>query len=243
MSDVEEVQALRATLQPVLDFYEDWRTTFQPGDGKRVQRLGDLLHELLFVSAETTDQTREQIRACLDVHHHWSIVGDDEPGCCRNQQGAKCGWVGAKSEWRDHQADEIANRLAVHVSPGEVLRQAAREIERQREKVAILPPGEVIRWLRERADSIAERKVPVYLCSQCGERPAAMLKIGTDDGWCTRCLDEAAVSPETTGHWKTRCIQEVTETASHHAPHNWKHNGNEWICDGTPGGNSRAGGR
>jgi hypothetical protein len=30
------------------------------------------------------------------------------------------------------------------------------------------------------------------LCGQCGEQPAAMVKVGTDDGWCTHCLDEAA---------------------------------------------------
>jgi hypothetical protein len=30
------------------------------------------------------------------------------------------------------------------------------------------------------------------ICSQCGERSSAMVKIGTTDGWCTICLDEAA---------------------------------------------------
>jgi len=33
---------------------------------------------------------------------------------------------------------------------------------------------------------------PALLCSQCGEMPSVMVKIGTTDGWCTRCLDEAA---------------------------------------------------
>lgn len=31
-----------------------------------------------------------------------------------------------------------------------------------------------------------------WLCSQCGEMPSVMVKIGTSDGWCTRCLDEAS---------------------------------------------------
>lgn len=30
------------------------------------------------------------------------------------------------------------------------------------------------------------------LCSQCGEQPGAMLKLGTEDVWCLTCLDEAA---------------------------------------------------
>lgn len=33
----------------------------------------------------------------------------------------------------------------------------------------------------------------LLLCSQCGERLAVMVKVGTDDGWCERCLDEAAL--------------------------------------------------
>lgn len=32
------------------------------------------------------------------------------------------------------------------------------------------------------------------LCSQCGELPGAMLKLGTTDLWCIDCLDEAAES-------------------------------------------------
>ena len=34
------------------------------------------------------------------------------------------------------------------------------------------------------------------LCSQCGERPGAMLKLGTPDLWCLNCLDEAADTPD-----------------------------------------------
>lgn len=33
------------------------------------------------------------------------------------------------------------------------------------------------------------------LCSQCGEQPGVMLKIGTPDLWCAACLDEAADTP------------------------------------------------
>lgn len=29
------------------------------------------------------------------------------------------------------------------------------------------------------------------LCSQCGDQLSTMVKIGTDDGWCSACLDEA----------------------------------------------------
>lgn len=58
-------------------------------------------------------------------------------------------------------------------------------------KVAELVAG----VLREMADELPERvgAVPTpRVCSQCGERDSAMVKIGTTDGWCTACLDEAA---------------------------------------------------
>lgn len=42
---------------------------------------------------------------------------------------------------------------------------------------------------REGAAEPAQR-----MCSQCGERMAAMVKVGTSDGWCTVCLEEAADS-------------------------------------------------
>lgn len=32
----------------------------------------------------------------------------------------------------------------------------------------------------------------VGLCGQCGERESVMVKVGTTDGWCVECLDEAA---------------------------------------------------
>lgn len=38
-----------------------------------------------------------------------------------------------------------------------------------------------------RAEGPAER-----LCSQCGEQMSVMVKVGTSDGWCGSCLDEAA---------------------------------------------------
>jgi hypothetical protein len=44
----------------------------------------------------------------------------------------------------------------------------------------------------EAADREAARVTA--LCSQCGELPSAMVKIGTTDGWCVKCLDEAADS-------------------------------------------------
>lgn len=34
------------------------------------------------------------------------------------------------------------------------------------------------------------------LCSQCGELPSVMVKIGSTDGWCTDCLDLAAATPD-----------------------------------------------
>lgn len=37
---------------------------------------------------------------------------------------------------------------------------------------------------------------PPWLCSQCSERSPVMVKIGTSDGWCTQCLDEAAGSED-----------------------------------------------
>lgn len=42
---------------------------------------------------------------------------------------------------------------------------------------------------------MTEQRNETMLCSQCGERAAVMVKIGTDDGWCTTCLDEAAEPP------------------------------------------------
>jgi hypothetical protein len=51
---------------------------------------------------------------------------------------------------------------------------------------ALAPAVEQIVRAHAEADR-AER-----LCSQCGERMSCMVKIGTDDGWCTVCLDEAA---------------------------------------------------
>jgi hypothetical protein len=42
---------------------------------------------------------------------------------------------------------------------------------------------------------LARTRAELYgaaLCSQCGERESAMVKVGTLDGWCTACLDEAA---------------------------------------------------
>lgn len=41
------------------------------------------------------------------------------------------------------------------------------------------------------AARLAERGVAL-LCSQCGEQLACMVKIGTADGWCVTCLDEAS---------------------------------------------------
>lgn len=42
----------------------------------------------------------------------------------------------------------------------------------------------------------AERALVETLCSQCGERMSSMLRIGTGDGWCTVCLNEAADYPD-----------------------------------------------
>lgn len=36
------------------------------------------------------------------------------------------------------------------------------------------------------------------LCSQCGERMAVMVKVGTQDGWCEVCLDEASAGERDT---------------------------------------------
>jgi hypothetical protein len=36
------------------------------------------------------------------------------------------------------------------------------------------------------------------LCSQCGEQMSVMVKVGTQDGWCSACLDEAAEGPAVT---------------------------------------------
>ena len=49
------------------------------------------------------------------------------------------------------------------------------------------------RVLNQVRRAIAAEETPgIHLCSQCGERPSVMVKIGTTDGWCTVCLDEAA---------------------------------------------------
>lgn len=39
------------------------------------------------------------------------------------------------------------------------------------------------------------------LCGQCGEQMAAMVKVGTNEGWCVDCLNKAAepVTAESTG--------------------------------------------
>lgn len=41
------------------------------------------------------------------------------------------------------------------------------------------------------AARLAEREAAL-LCSQCGEQLACMVKVGTADGWCATCLDEAS---------------------------------------------------
>ena len=46
------------------------------------------------------------------------------------------------------------------------------------------------------ASSVRGEAARSWLCSQCGERESVMVKIGTDDGWCTACLDEAADCPD-----------------------------------------------
>ncbi len=52
-------------------------------------------------------------------------------------------------------------------------------------------------WAEHLARALLAATAPtpdrIWLCSQCGEMPSVMVKIGTDDGWCVRCLDEAAV--------------------------------------------------
>lgn len=54
---------------------------------------------------------------------------------------------------------------------------------------AVLASG----WLAQRDKDRDAAAVPTErLCSQCGERMSAMVKVGTTDGWCTVCLDEAA---------------------------------------------------
>lgn len=45
----------------------------------------------------------------------------------------------------------------------------------------------------DQGEAVGDDRPWTYLtCSQCGEQPSAMVKIGTDDGWCTACLDDAA---------------------------------------------------
>lgn len=48
--------------------------------------------------------------------------------------------------------------------------------------------------IRGMCDLTTDGMTPVeaLLCGQCGEEPAAMVKLGTSDGWCVTCLDNAA---------------------------------------------------
>lgn len=55
------------------------------------------------------------------------------------------------------------------------------------------PATEMLDRIERAADTPGDAP-SVWLCSQCGELPTVMVKIGTDDGWCTKCLDEAAGS-------------------------------------------------
>lgn len=48
----------------------------------------------------------------------------------------------------------------------------------------------------ETSDPVTAR----LLCSQCGERASVMVKVGTHDGWCTVCLNEAAKGESEEGH-------------------------------------------
>lgn len=50
---------------------------------------------------------------------------------------------------------------------------------------ALLAAGELLA-------ALAHDPSTLMLCSQCGELEAAMMKVGTQDGWCSACLDRAA---------------------------------------------------
>ena len=80
----------------------------------------------------------------------------------------------------------------------EELRGAAEDIDGEWGVGAAIPHPwiAIVRsWLNDRADQVAARATEeVLLCGQCGERLACMVKVGTADGWCGACLDEAAES-------------------------------------------------
>lgn len=56
--------------------------------------------------------------------------------------------------------------------------------------------GRNARCERSARAAVAALTEAASLCSQCGELPSVMVKIGTTDGWCTECLDRAAATPD-----------------------------------------------
>jgi hypothetical protein len=98
-------------------------------------------------------------------------------------------WIEAKraqgvtsrpSEWGEEQMVPYAD-----------LSERAKDLDRST-VVAVLHPRPADRWsgpVDTRRTNVSEATT---LCSQCGELLSVMVKIGTSDGWCTSCLDEAA---------------------------------------------------
>lgn len=72
--------------------------------------------------------------------------------------------------------------------PREVGRRLAEVYERLRNEPFV--SHQIKSWFGDAAHALLSTALP--LCSQCGEKPACMVKIGTTDAWCTDCLDLAS---------------------------------------------------
>jgi hypothetical protein len=146
---------------------------------------------------ELADLRAEVERLVLDLriaHDEWEASGDEK---------SRMAHAFNVIEYRDEAREQRGRAEKAEAERDALQRQvdAVRDAidEALMEQAGLPGPVVFVAALRAALDAVEPADQRVWLCSQCGEMPSAMVKIGTSDGWCVTCLD-LAVEPADQPH-------------------------------------------